>query len=75
MKHLPNENLVEGTYRIVCLGCNRVYDEGKGDLTRASTVAMGYSDICEDCRGEIVLETNPISGQNAYDATHPYPNH
>ena len=75
MRHLPNGDLAEGTYRIICLGCDRVYDEGEGDYTHASIVAMGYSDICEDCRGEVVLETNPRSIRNVYDATHPYPNH
>lgn len=73
MRHVPNENLAEGTYRIVCLGCSKVFDEGDGDYTHATREAMGFSDICDECKGEVILETNPIPRQNAYDAEHPYP--
>lgn len=73
MKHIPNENLSEGTYRIVCLSCSKVFAEGNGDYSHASHEAMRYSDICDECNGEVILETNPIPRQNAYDAEHPYP--
>lgn len=73
-RHIPNETLTRGTYRIVCLGCNRVYDEGDGDLTQASIVGMRHLDRCEDCNGEVVIETNPIPQHNTYDVNNPYPN-
>lgn len=73
MRHVSNENLAEGTFRIVCLGCRKVFEEGDGDYTYASQEAMGYSDICDECHGEVILETNPISRQNVYDEAHPYP--
>ena len=74
MRHVPNENLKEGTYRIICSGCNKVYHEGEGDLTQAAIVGMRYPDRCEDCNGEVVLETNPIPHHNTYDVNNPYPN-
>lgn len=73
MRHVPNVKLSEGTYRIVCLGCSKVFAEGNGDYTHASCEAMGYSDICDECNGEVILETNPIPRQKVYDAEHPYP--
>lgn len=75
MGHVPNEKLVEGTYRIVCLGCKRIYCEGEGDLTKAALEELGCPEKCEDCHGEVVLETNPIPQMNTYDASHLYPNH
>ena len=74
MRHVPNEILTEGTYRIVCLDCNRVYEEGEGDFTQASIASMRFPDICNECHGEVILETNPIPQHNTYDENHSYPN-
>ena len=74
MKHIPNENLPEGTYRIICMKCEKVFNEGKGEITQAAIEAMRYSETCDICKGEVVLETNPTPQQNPYDANQTYPN-
>ena len=73
MKHNPNVKLAEGTYRIVCSKCQKIFEEGKGEITQANLDAMGYADTCDKCGGKVVLETNPTPQKNKYDAEHPYP--
>jgi hypothetical protein len=75
MRHIPNETLAEGTYRVVCLNCKKVYEEGVGNFSIAAKVSMKYSDKCTACLGEVILETNPAPHQNKYGTNHPYPSH
>jgi len=50
-----------------------VYIVEEGDTNKAGIVAMKYSDICDDCHGEVILETNPKDEKQKYDKDHPYP--
>lgn len=58
-KHLVNKDLPIGNFRIVCTKCGKVYAQDHGNLTQGAVNAMKYPDICNECDGEIILETNP----------------
>jgi hypothetical protein len=73
MKHRVNGNLTKGSFRVVCSNCSKVYIVEEGDINKAGIVAMKYSDICDDCHGEVILETNPKDEKQKYDKDHPYP--
>jgi len=59
MKHLVNNELPKGDYRIVCTKCGRVFVQAHGGLTQGGLASMRFSEKCNECGGNIVLETNP----------------
>lgn len=73
MRHNPNTNLPKGSFRIICTKCNKVYHQGQGSITNASLLSDSYSEKCEVCHGEVVLETNPLDEKPKYDKDHQYP--
>ena len=73
MTHEVNQSLPEGSYRIVCKNCEKTFEEEKGNYTDASRASMKYSKICDNCGGEVVLETNPTRTPNIYSSQNPYP--
>ncbi len=73
MKHRVNEILPKGTYRIICTKCHWIYEQSQGDFTEAALAADGFSDQCQQCLGEVIIETNPLDVNPTYDKEHPYP--
>ena len=59
MKHYVNENLSKGTFQVVCTKCGKVFVQDRGNLTKGGLAAMKFSVVCNDCGGEVILETNP----------------
>ena len=59
MNHRFNSNLPKGVFRVVCTKCGKIFIQDYGDLTTGALAAMKFSEICSDCGGEVVLETNP----------------
>ena len=74
MQHIFNYNIPKGNYRVICSKCRKVYAEGQGNLTEAVLAADDFSNICEECFGEVILETNPKDETPKYDKNHQYPN-
>ena len=59
MRHCVNNSLPKGDYRIKCEKCGRVFDQGQGNLTQGALASMKFSEVCDACHGEVILETNP----------------
>lgn len=74
MKHLVNENLSKGEYRVICTNCQKVFVKEIGNFTQATLAAESYHVICDVCHGEVILETNPKDEEPRYDKDHQYPN-
>lgn len=68
-----NANLPQNSFRIVCKNCGYVYEQNKGNLTKAAISSMKYkSQNCKNCGGELILETNSKDMKPKYDQEHPY---
>lgn len=74
MKHLVNESLPKGEYRVICTNCQKVYVHEAGNFTQAALAAEGIQTVCDVCHGEVILETNPKDERPKYDKDYPYPN-
>ena len=76
MPIIYNLSLPKGTFRIICTECRKKYcDITKGDQTAAARRAMslyGESNVCEMCKGEVVIELNPAETHLKYTPEHPY---
>ena len=72
MKHVINDKLQKGCYRIICAKCKTIYEQSTGDFTIAAIASMKYKLTCELCSGELILETNPITPKPKYNKEHPY---
>ena len=59
MKHCFNGNLPKGIFRVVCTKCGKLFIQDHGNLTKGGLSAMKFSEVCNDCGGEVILETNP----------------
>lgn len=59
MNHFVNINFPKGYFRIVCTQCNKVFVQEHGGLTQGGLASMKYPKLCDECNGEVVLETNP----------------
>ena len=65
----------ENSYRIVCKGCMKVFEEDSGGITEGNIASMKYKEICTFCGGMVVLQVNPKNIPNKYSAEHPYPDY
>lgn len=59
MNHSCNVNLPKGVFRIVCTKCGKVFIQDFGNLTEGGLAAMKFSEVCNNCGGVVILETNP----------------
>ncbi len=73
MRHVINDVIPKGSYRIICSACGDEKEVGNGGFTQANVVAMRYPVKCKKCGGELILETNPDEVANRYNKEHPYP--
>jgi len=74
MKHLVNEKLSKGEYRVICTKCQKVFINEIGNVIQAALAAEKYHNICDVCHGEVILETNPKDEVLKYNKDHQYPN-
>ena len=74
MKHVINLGLPKGDYRVICSKCKKVFVQEHGSPTTAALESLGFSNVCNECLGEVILETNPKDETPKYDKKHQYPN-
>ena len=73
MKQEFVSTIPDNSYRIVCNGCMRIFEEGSGGVTEGNIASMKYKEKCPDCGKMVVLQLNPKNIPNKYSAEHPYP--
>ena len=74
MRQEFNQDLPQGSFRIVCTKCGHVFVNDYGGITEWAIAASKQSEICSNCGGEVILEANLKDIHGKYDAEHPYPN-
>ena len=72
-RHLINYSFPKGEFRVVCSKCGKVFVQEQGNLLKAALIAESFSDKCDVCMGDVILETNPEDEKPKYDKDHQYP--
>ena len=73
MQQEINRHLPEGSFRIICKVCKKIFESAVGGIAEWAIAASKSSEVCPSCGGDVVLEANPKQVHNKYDAEHPYP--